>query len=533
MWNGSPFARPVRWVIVIHSLLVGSWVALTWNSDRTEIGPAWAYLFIFDYPCSLLFNAVLDAYLRSGAVALKNVYILGVAAAGTMHWVIVAFAITKLTLFMRSIALKRALQTGIPKMHRLSAILFLTTTCLCAGNTAHAQNWPRFRGPNGSGWSATTGLPVKWTDADYAWKVDLPGEGISSPVVWGNRLFITSADADAGKRWLSCYDAGTGKSLWSREYPFVPHKKHNTNSYATSTPAADDERVYTLWQSRESSALVALDHLGRDVWKHEFEPFQGGHGGGISPIVHEGLVIVANEQEGPSYVIALDAGTGEQKWRFERKTDRASYATPCVFERRDQPAQIILTEWKQGITSLDARTGRKNWEIGVFGDTTERAVSSPIVAGDLVIGTCGFVTGNKHTVALRPAAAGTDALPREVYRIERQVAYLPTSLAYIDWLFSWSEQGIVSCYKLTTGEQVWQKRVGGKFSSSPVCAGNVLYNVDETGTVIALSAGPEFQELGRTNLNDTCRSTPAIARGKLFLRTNSHLFAVGGGKSLQ
>lgn len=398
---------------------------------------------------------------------------------------------------------------------------------LCIAGFAHAQNWPRFRGPNGSGCSDVAGLPVKWADGDYAWKVDLPGEGISSPVIWGNRLFITSADAEAGKRWLLCYDADTGKSLWSREYPFAVHKKHNVNSYATSTPAVDAERVYNLWQSREESVLVALDHDGRDAWKFEFEKFQGGHGGGISPIVHDGMVIVANEQEGPSYLIALDAKTGQQRWRTERSTQRASYATPCVFERPGSPAEIIFTEWKQGITGVDAKTGRKNWEIGVFGDTTERAVSSPIVAGDLVIGTCGFVTGNKHTVAVRPPAPGTDAAPREVFRIERQVAYLPTSLVQGEWLFSWSEQGIVSCYKLATGEQVWQKRVGGKFSSSPVCAGNVLYNVDEAGTVIALAASATYQELGRSDLNEICRSTPAIARGKLFLRTNSHLFAVG------
>jgi outer membrane protein assembly factor BamB len=410
---------------------------------------------------------------------------------------------------------------------RLQILALLAVSLFCASRECRADNWPRFRGPNGSGCSDVTGLPVAWTDADYVWKVDLPGEGISSPVIWGNKLFITSADADAGKRWLLCYDADTGKSLWSREYPFAAHKKHNANSYATSTPAADGEHVYALWQSREQSALVALDHNGQDVWKFEFEKFQGGHGGGISPIVYDGLVIVANEQEGPSYLVALDATSGKERWRTERSTERASYATPCVFERPDSPAEIIFTEWKQGITSVDAKTGRKIWEIGVFGDTTERAVSSPIVAGDLVIGTCGFVTGNKHTVAVRPPASGTDALPREVYRIERQVSYLPTSLVHADWLFSWSEQGIVSCYNVTTGEQVWQKRVGGKFSSSPVCAGNVLYNVDEAGTVTALSATATFQELGRSALDDTCRSTPAIARGKLYLRTNSHLFAVG------
>lgn len=402
-------------------------------------------------------------------------------------------------------------------------IICFATMLQCVVLSCQGDEWPRFRGPNGSGCVVTTTIPVSWTNADYNWKVPLPGEGISSPIVWGNKLFITSADAGASKRWLSCLDTDSGKVLWSREYPFTAHKKHDSNSYATSTPAADAAHVYTLWQSRESSLLAAVDHDGRDVWKFEFGGFLGGHGGGISPIVHDGLVIVANEQEGPSYVMAVDAKSGQQRWKLERSTKRASYATPCVFERAGRPTEIIVTEWTQGITGVDAKTGRKNWEVSVFGEGTERAVSSPIVAGDLVIGTCGFVTGNKHTVALRPG----DKEAPEVYRIERNVSYLPTSLAVGDWLFCWSELGIVSCYEVTTGKQLWQQRVGGKFSSSPVCTGSVLYNIDEEGVVVALAASATFRELGRSELGELCRSTPAIARGKMFLRTASHVFSVG------
>lgn len=388
--------------------------------------------------------------------------------------------------------------------------------------SGRAEEWNRFRGPNGSGYAVAPDLPVAWTEADYRWKAALPGTGISSPIVWGSKLFVTSADAE--KRWLLCLDTETGKTVWSREFPFTVYKKHDVNSYATSTPTADEQHVYTLWQSPESSVLLALDHNGRDVWKHEFGGFLGGHGGGISPIVYDGMVIVANEQEGPSYLTALDTKTGQERWKLPRSTKRASYATPCIFARDNRPAEIIITEWKQGITGIDAKTGRKNWEVSVFGESTERAVSSPIVAGDLVIGTCGFVTGNKHTVAIRP---GDKSAP-EVYRIERNVSYLPTSLVFGEWLFSWSELGIVSCYEVATGQQVWQQRIGGKFSSSPVCNGRALYNVNEDGVVIALAAGATFQELGRSELGEHCQSTPAIAQGKMFLRTASHVFAVGG-----
>jgi outer membrane protein assembly factor BamB len=393
---------------------------------------------------------------------------------------------------------------------------------------AAAQEWTRFRGPNGSGVSDATTIPVKWTDADYNWKIELPGEGISAPVLWGEKLFVTSADAAAGKRWLLCINADDGKTLWSREFTFNSYKKHGNNTYATSTPAADAERVYALWQSKEASELVALDHAGRDVWRFDLGPFQGGHGGGISPIVHEDLVILQNDQEGPSYLVALDAASGKVRWKLDRTTDRASYATPCVYERPGRPAEIIFTEWKQGITAVDAKTGKQTWQIEVFGDETERAISSPIVAGDLVIGTCGFVTAKKHTVAVRPEDTAAGVEVKEVFRFERQVAYLPSSLVYNGLLFCWSEQGIVTCLSATTGEQIWQQRVGGKYSSSPVCAGGKLYNIDEDGTLIVLAAADEFEELARNDLGEGSRSTPAIANGRIYLRTFSKLMSLGG-----
>jgi outer membrane protein assembly factor BamB len=149
---------------------------------------------------------------------------------------------------------------------------------VCIADRAVAENWPRFRGPNGSGISDATTVPTKWTDDDYNWKIELPGLGLSSPVIWDNRLFVTSADADAGQRWLFCIDTSDGSVVWRKEFAFAKHPKHKNNSFATSTPAVDADHVYVVWQSKDGSNLTALTHAGDEVWRYDLGPFKGNHG---------------------------------------------------------------------------------------------------------------------------------------------------------------------------------------------------------------------------------------------------------------
>jgi outer membrane protein assembly factor BamB len=411
-------------------------------------------------------------------------------------------------------------------MQRIT-LAWIACLLLCSSlDRTTAQEWTRFRGPNGSGVSDAKTVPASWTESDYNWRLDLPGEGHSSPVLWGERLFLTSAEA--GQRWVLCIDAAAGKELWRKGYPFAAYKKHNMNSFATSTPAVDAERVYVLWQSREASALAALDHAGNELWSFDVGPFKGGHGGGVSPIVYDGMVIVGNDQEGPSSLIAVDAATGKLRWQAERRSTRATYATPCVYQTGDRPAELIFTDWEHGITAIDPATGEQKWELSVFGSEVERAIGSPLVAGDLVIGTCGFVTSKKHLVAVRPQDAPDGVKVEEVYRFEKGAPHLPTPIVVGDLLFAITEQGIATCLDVKTGEQVWQQRIGGNFAGSPVCAGGKLYAVDDNGTVVVLAASREYQELARNELGQLSRSTPAIAGGRLYLRTVSRLFSIGG-----
>src|ERR1043166_6942206 len=176
---------------------------------------------------------------------------------------------------------------------------FIVLACLLLNPVpARSQHWPRFRGPNGSGVSEAV-LPTKWTDKNYRWQVKLPGPGHSSPIVWGDRLFVTGAD-DAGKLYVICVDTASGKEYWRRDFPAGKAGGHKDNNLASSTPAADAERVYIAWGTAKEVALVALTHQGKDVWRRDLGPYRAGHGFGASPIVHDGIVIMACEKDGRS-----------------------------------------------------------------------------------------------------------------------------------------------------------------------------------------------------------------------------------------
>ena len=393
---------------------------------------------------------------------------------------------------------------------------------------ASAQDWPRFRGPNGTGVSDATTVPAKWTDKDVNWKATLPGRGHSSPVLWGDRVFLTSADLKKGERYLLCLSTSDGREFWRRRFGFSRYKTSKRNSYASNTPAADADRVYVLWQTTKESALHAFDHDGKPVWKADLGGYKAGHGTGSSPIVTGDMVIVCNDQDGDSFLAAFDRSTGEIRWKTPRIGDRACYSTPCVYVRAGHDPELIFTHSFRGITGVDVRTGRKNWEIKVFGTHKQRAVGSPVLFGDLVIGSSGFTSSEKNVVAVRPDASAKETGAREVYRLQDRVPHVPTPLVVGERLYLWSDLGIVSCVDAATGKRVWQGRVEGRYHGSPVSAGGRIYCIDQKGVVAVVATGDRFKLLARNDLGEPASSTPAIADGVMYVRTWSRLHSVGG-----
>ena len=269
--------------------------------------------------------------------------------------------------------------------------------------------------------------------------------------------------------------------------------------------------------------------MPEDRWQYEVGKFKGGHGPAVSPIIYKELVVLANDHEGDSSLAAVDRRTGQQRWKVARQCKRTSYSTPCVFEPADRPAELIFTDMHHGVSAVDPQTGRLNWERSVFGEFKQRAIASPVLYDDLVIGLSGFTTGQKNAVALRPQAAGDDVEVEEVYRISRSVPHIPTPIVYGDRMFFLVDRGgIASWINAADGSTVWIKRLGTDFSASPVCVNGVIYAVNDEGVVHVIRAGDEYQLLAEIPLGQSTRATPAVSGGVMYLRTESKLFALGG-----
>jgi hypothetical protein len=390
-----------------------------------------------------------------------------------------------------------------------------------------AQEWTRFRGPNGTGISAARTIPTKWGEKDFNWKIELPGAGHSSPVLWGDWIFVTSGDEKTKQVQMICIGARDGKILWQQGFPFTPYSKNGRNTFASGTAAVDKDRVYFCWSDSSHYMLAAFSHEGKKVWDQDLGPYASQHGGGNSPVVWKDQVLLAKEQDGESFLISVEASTGKVRWRTPRKTAEAGYGTPFVSEPNTGKAMLICESHGDGISAIDLDGGAVLWELGDLFD--KRVVSSPIMAAGLVIGSCGSGGGGNYVVAVRPGDLTTKAKPQLAYKISHSAPYVPTSVCVGDRLFLWSDGGIVSLVQASSGEVKWQERVGGDYFSSPVWVDGRLFGISTRGEVVVLEASDRFEVLARNNLGEETESTPAVAGGRMYIHTVRHLVSVGGG----
>ncbi|OHB78468.1 MAG: hypothetical protein A2Z25_21210 [Planctomycetes bacterium RBG_16_55_9] len=408
---------------------------------------------------------------------------------------------------------------------------YILVTSLLPALSSWGQEWTRFRGPNGQGISDAKTIPSKWTQADYNWKIELPGGGHSSPVLWGDKVFVTSGDQQAGQGILLALRVSDGHVVWRKDFPLAKYRVNTLNSYASATPATDADHVYVLWPTAEETVLAALDHEGNEVWRQTFEGLQCQHGGGASPIVVDDIVVFSHEHESKSTDaksawIAVDCKTGQTRWTLERQTcDKTSYSTPCVYSRDTRP-QLLFASRAHGLTSVDLREGAVIWEVpNAF---IARVVASPVVADEVIIGTCGDFGRGKRLIAIRPGSIDKAARPAEAYKIDgNSMPYVPTCIAKDGLLFMFDDVGYVSCLRSATGEQLWRERPAQKFFGSPVWADGKLYCITTTGDVVVVKAAESYELLAINPMGEKSESTPAIAGGRMYLRTFSHLFSVG------
>lgn len=415
-------------------------------------------------------------------------------------------------------------------MKNVNLICFLLLVHFCC-HPANAQEWTRFRGENGNGKSNAKSIPTTWTDSDLNWKTKLPGYGHSSPVQFGKSIYILSANQDDATRYVISVNSDSGKIQWQKSFPSSAYRFHRLNSYNSSTPAVDENHVYVAWSNASQTTLRALTHDGKEVWVKQLGAWVGQHGFAASPIVYQNKVIIANSQQkdqlrpgqspGESIVYAYDAKTGKEIWQSQRVTNRVSYAVPCIFKNSDGNDELICCNRSEGVYSLNPETGSKNWSYDNAFD--KRTVSSPVIAGGMILGSCGSGGGGNFVVAIKP---GTD--PKLAYKVDRNANYVPTPVVHDDMFFLVSDKGIAQCVEIETGKVVWRERLGGAFWSSPICIQDRIYVVSETGKVTVFAANRKFKRLGESELGEKSHATPAVSDGKLILRTVSHLMSVGG-----
>ena len=381
-----------------------------------------------------------------------------------------------------------------------------------------STDWPCFRGPSRQGLATTGTIPVQWDKP--AWSVDVPGEGWSSPVVAHGRVILTTATESGHSCHVLAYDAVSGKLLWDREvFRIQPGFKEAKNSYATPTAVADAKRIYTVFGD---GSFAALDYSGKLLWLNRDYPHYSQHGLGASPILANGLLIMprdgSNDQEDKklgwqipwdrSFVVALDAATGKQRWKTGRVSSRIAHASPTLLGSR------VISSAGDVVQAMDAVTGSLLWSARSEG---EGVVPSAVTGGGLIYTCSGF---GKPTIR----AHHEDGTP--AWEQTRGVPMISSLLYHDGLLYSITQNGIAWCFRASTGEVVWQGRVGGSHSASPILANGHLYFSSEEGEVTVIAAGPEFRVVARNALGDKMQASPAVSGGTLYLRTQSRLLAV-------
>ena len=406
-----------------------------------------------------------------------------------------------------------------------------------------AENWPGWRGPSGDGISAGKGIPTKWSSKEnIAWRIAVPGEGHSSPIVWGDKVFLTSSLTEKNKRILLCIDRLSGQTVWQRDVvQSPPETVHRLNSRASGTPATDGKQVYVTFMRAEGDEVIApnvgserlitpgkiivaaYDLDGNEKWKTNVGDFLSAHGFNTCPVLFEDLVILNGDHDGNAYLVALDRQSGRQRWRTRRENKTRSYVTPIIREI-DGITQMILSG-SLCIASYDPRNGKRHW---IVDGPTEQFVASMVYDGKYVFATGGYP--ERHTLAIRPGGKGNVTDTHIAWRTTRGAAYVPSPIISGRYLLMVADSGIASCFEARTGKRHWMERLPGGHSPSPVSADGLVYFVSDRGVTTIIRPSETFAVIAKNELGEPVSASPAISQGQIFLRTHQHLYCIGAKK---
>ncbi len=385
-----------------------------------------------------------------------------------------------------------------------------------------ARYWPRWRGPSGQGVVEDTGYPDRWSDtANVLWKRPVPGQGHSSPIVWGDRIFLTTS-RDRGQRVsVLSFRRSDGALLWQADAPNGRAERHHgKNSPAAATATTDGERVYVSFGSR---GMLAVDFDGNIVWHRDLGRIDNYHGPAGSPLLYRDSVIIYQDQNGGAFVTALDARTGETRWRTERAA-RVGWGTPIAISLGDHDELIVSSQ--RLVQSYNPSTGEELWRCGGM---LREVIPTPAVGHGLIYCASGRAG---PTLAIRPGGRGDVTRTHVEWSTTRGSPFVPSPVVYGDYLYQINDMSsIITCLNARTGETVWQERLGRPrregISASPIVVDDKLFVTNDEGLTFVLGTGPDFELLHVNDIGARTLASPALVDGIWYIRTANELFAIG------
>lgn len=384
--------------------------------------------------------------------------------------------------------------------------------------------WPRWRGPSAQGYVNGTNFPDAWSESkNVLWKVAVPGSGNSSPIVWGDFIFMATSYDEGVRKSVLCFRRSDGRKMWETFAPDAPAETpYPKNGHASGTPVTDGTRVYAYLGNH---GLMAVDFSGRRVWHRNLGAFDASHGTAGSPILHKNRVIFYQDQRAPggSFVASFDAATGEPVWRTARQ-EQVGWGTPIVIRAGDRE-ELIVSSMRR-VYAYDPDTGRELWSAG--GNLFE-VIPTPVVGEGLVFCSSGRAG---PTLAIRPGGSGDVTNTHVVWKAAKGSPFVPSTLLHDGVLYMVNDMASVATgYDAKTGEVLWQGRLGEaareSFSASPVLVGNKVFFTNDQGDTFVLAAGREFKLLHVNQLNARTLASPALVDGTWYFRTDKELIAIG------
>lgn len=409
------------------------------------------------------------------------------------------------------------------KVRNLSLFIAMITLA-CYG-----ADWPRWRGPRADGVAVGADPPVSWSQSkNVRWAVKLPGWGTSSPVTYGDRLFVTTESVEGGKRSLLtiCLDRHTGRELWRHDFGMgVEQRVHEKSNLAVNTPYVTEDAVYVAFGN---SDVARYSHGGKLIWVTRYMEIFGdpkmAWGYGASPVVLEDSVLLPwDHHKGPCYLVGLDKKTGKILWKKERPIG-TSHATPIVVEHHGQTD--ILVSAKHRLTAFNASSRAELWQYGEGqGPFNGEIITSPLYGDGLV-----FFQLWRQTPIYAVRLTGEGKPPEPVWVSRRTGPQEPSLLYYEGLLYAWMDNGVIACLDGKTGEEVYRRRLGGPSNSSPVAAAGRIYLSDNEGLTYVIRAGREFELLSTNSLGERITASPAVSGKDIYYRTDSHVYCLRTGE---